>query len=61
MYIRVHVPEYLKTCSPIPQSPASNPDATQSDVAGYVVGLHEVATECRGKLYAVNRIVEKAN
>lgn len=60
MYIRVHVPEYLQTCSPIPQSPAANPDAKQSDVAEYVVGLHEVATECRGKLYAVNRIIAKA-
>ena len=60
VYIVADVPSRLRYCAPLPTSPAADLDATQSDVAAYLVRLHQVAADCRGKLFAVDAILDAA-
>lgn len=55
-YIKQDIPDYLLFCQSSPDVPGDN--ATQRDVARYIVNLSDTAGDCRGKLKAVSALVK---
>ncbi|QGH74838.1 hypothetical protein MAL1_00091 [Bacteriophage DSS3_MAL1] len=53
--VSVYVPAELRSCPGLPSVPG--PDATQRDVADYIVRLHAVAKECKVNLDTVDQIL----
>ncbi|QJA43153.1 hypothetical protein [Phaeobacter phage MD18] len=55
--VSVYVPDELLSCPGLPAVPG--PDATQRDVADYVVVLHAVAKACKVNLSTVKGILKE--